>query len=201
MRVLVATDIAARGIDVDGISHVVNYDFPMHAEDYVHRIGRTGRAQAIGDAISFVTPRGSRRACARWSDSSAAASRAAPWTASSSYPPAPRPDAASQPRPQQQRQDGQRGPQGPQGPRPQGQGQRPAGQQQSRRRFSGSGGGGGGGGGRRFSSGGSAALSAASPREPEKTKWTLPDSSESNNVHICFQCGQAAPGTAEPHCH
>jgi ATP-dependent RNA helicase RhlE len=56
VRVLVATDIAARGIDVDGISHVVNYDFPPHAEDYVHRIGRTGRAQAIGDAISFVTP-------------------------------------------------------------------------------------------------------------------------------------------------
>ena len=55
VRVLVATDIAARGIDVDGISHVVNYDFPMHAEDYVHRIGRTGRAQAIGDALSFVT--------------------------------------------------------------------------------------------------------------------------------------------------
>ncbi len=56
VRVLVATDIAARGIDVDGISHVVNYDFPMHAEDYVHRIGRTGRAKEIGDAISFVTP-------------------------------------------------------------------------------------------------------------------------------------------------
>ena len=56
VRVLVATDIAARGIDVDGISHVVNYDFPMHSEDYVHRIGRTGRAQAVGDAISFVTP-------------------------------------------------------------------------------------------------------------------------------------------------
>ena len=55
VRVLVATDIAARGIDVDGISHVVNYDFPMHAEDYVHRIGRTGRAHAIGDALSFVT--------------------------------------------------------------------------------------------------------------------------------------------------
>src|SRR5438477_6480708 len=51
VRVLVATDIAARGIDVDGISHVVNYDFPMHSEDYVHRIGRTGRAHAIGDAI------------------------------------------------------------------------------------------------------------------------------------------------------
>lgn len=55
-RVLVATDIASRGIDVEGISHVINFDFPMHPEDYVHRIGRTGRAAAIGDAISFVTP-------------------------------------------------------------------------------------------------------------------------------------------------
>ena len=55
VRVLVATDIAARGLDVEGISHVINYDFPPQPEDYVHRIGRTGRAQAIGDAISFVT--------------------------------------------------------------------------------------------------------------------------------------------------
>jgi ATP-dependent RNA helicase RhlE len=55
-RVLVATDIAARGIDVEGISHVINYDFPPAPEDYVHRIGRTGRANAEGDAISFVTP-------------------------------------------------------------------------------------------------------------------------------------------------
>ncbi|MBX7156841.1 MAG: DEAD/DEAH box helicase [Verrucomicrobiae bacterium] len=55
VRVLVATDIASRGIDVDGISHVINYDFPKHPEDYVHRIGRTGRAQAVGEAISFVT--------------------------------------------------------------------------------------------------------------------------------------------------
>jgi len=55
VRVLVATDIAARGIDVDGISHVVNYDFPPHHEDYVHRIGRTGRAKAVGEAISFVS--------------------------------------------------------------------------------------------------------------------------------------------------
>ena len=55
IRVLVATDIAARGIDVEGISHVINFDFPMHPEDYIHRIGRTGRAEAIGDAISFVT--------------------------------------------------------------------------------------------------------------------------------------------------
>jgi len=56
VRVLVATDIAARGIDVEGISHVINFDFPMHPDDYVHRIGRTGRALAVGDAISFVTP-------------------------------------------------------------------------------------------------------------------------------------------------
>src|SRR5688572_5171176 len=55
VRVLIATDIAARGIDVDGISHVINFDFPPQPEDYVHRIGRTGRAQAVGDAISFVT--------------------------------------------------------------------------------------------------------------------------------------------------
>ncbi len=55
-RVLVATDIAARGIDVEGISHVVNYDVPMQPEDYVHRIGRTGRAQAAGNAYTLVTP-------------------------------------------------------------------------------------------------------------------------------------------------
>ena len=55
-RVLVATDIAARGIDVEGISHVVNFDVPMQAEDYVHRIGRTGRAQADGCAYTLVTP-------------------------------------------------------------------------------------------------------------------------------------------------
>lgn len=55
-RVLVATDIAARGIDVEGVSHVVNYDVPMQAEDYVHRIGRTGRAEATGSAYTLVTP-------------------------------------------------------------------------------------------------------------------------------------------------
>ncbi len=55
-RVLVATDIAARGIDVEGVSHVVNYDVPMQTEDYVHRIGRTGRAQASGSAYTLVTP-------------------------------------------------------------------------------------------------------------------------------------------------
>ncbi len=55
-RVLVATDIAARGIDVTGIELVINYDLPQQAEDYVHRIGRTGRAGASGHAISFATP-------------------------------------------------------------------------------------------------------------------------------------------------
>ena len=53
-QVMVATDIAARGIDVDGISHVINYDVPRYAEDYIHRIGRTGRAELTGDAITFV---------------------------------------------------------------------------------------------------------------------------------------------------
>jgi ATP-dependent RNA helicase RhlE len=55
-RVLVATDIAARGIDVDSVSHVINYDVPAQPEDYVHRIGRTGRAGNSGRAITLVTP-------------------------------------------------------------------------------------------------------------------------------------------------
>jgi ATP-dependent RNA helicase RhlE len=53
-KVLVATDIAARGLDIDKISHVVNFDTPAFAEDYIHRIGRTGRAQATGTAVTFV---------------------------------------------------------------------------------------------------------------------------------------------------
>lgn len=53
-EVMVATDIAARGIDIAGVSHVVNYDIPQHPEDYVHRIGRTGRAAATGDAFTFI---------------------------------------------------------------------------------------------------------------------------------------------------
>jgi superfamily II DNA/RNA helicase len=55
IRLLVATDVAARGLDVAGISHVINFDLPKFAEDYVHRIGRTGRAGATGVAISFVS--------------------------------------------------------------------------------------------------------------------------------------------------
>ncbi|HTO02451.1 MAG TPA: DEAD/DEAH box helicase [Opitutus sp.] len=54
-EMLVATDIAARGLDIAGVSHVINYDVPENAEDYVHRIGRTGRAHATGDAFTLVT--------------------------------------------------------------------------------------------------------------------------------------------------
>lgn len=55
-KVLVATDVAARGIDVDGITHVINYELPIEAENYVHRVGRTGRAGELGLAISFCDP-------------------------------------------------------------------------------------------------------------------------------------------------
>jgi ATP-dependent RNA helicase RhlE len=54
-RVLVATDVAARGIHVEGISHVVNYDLPQVPEDFIHRVGRTGRAGASGTASTFAT--------------------------------------------------------------------------------------------------------------------------------------------------
>jgi ATP-dependent RNA helicase RhlE len=91
VRVLVATDIAARGIDVDGISHVINYDFPMHSEDYVHRIGRTGRALAIGDAISFVTPEdnGALRSLERFIGRGLVRKRAEGFDYAASAPPAP----------------------------------------------------------------------------------------------------------------
>ena len=56
VRVLVATDIAARGIDIVGLSHVLNFDVPGGPEDYVHRIGRTARAEALGDALTLVAP-------------------------------------------------------------------------------------------------------------------------------------------------
>jgi ATP-dependent RNA helicase RhlE len=55
-KVLVATDVAARGLDVEGITHVINFDIPMTSDDYIHRIGRTARNSADGDAITFVSP-------------------------------------------------------------------------------------------------------------------------------------------------
>jgi ATP-dependent RNA helicase RhlE len=54
-RVLVATDVAARGIDINDLGHVINYDVPAEPTDYLHRIGRTARAQKTGDAITFVS--------------------------------------------------------------------------------------------------------------------------------------------------
>ncbi len=56
LDVLVATDVAARGIDVKDITHVINYELPRSPKDYIHRIGRTGRAENPGEAISFVSP-------------------------------------------------------------------------------------------------------------------------------------------------
>ena len=55
LRVLVATDIAQRGLDISGITHVINFDVPQQPEDYVHRIGRTGRAASTGDAYTFMS--------------------------------------------------------------------------------------------------------------------------------------------------
>src|SRR6185437_5473697 len=60
LDILVATDVAARGLDVERVSHVVNYDIPYYTEAYVHRIGRTGRAGRVGDAILLVAPREQR---------------------------------------------------------------------------------------------------------------------------------------------
>jgi ATP-dependent RNA helicase DeaD len=58
LQILVATDVAARGLDVEGITHVFNYDIPQDVESYIHRIGRTGRAGEKGLAITLATPRG-----------------------------------------------------------------------------------------------------------------------------------------------
>src|SRR5699024_2067632 len=57
IEVLVATDVAARGLDISGVTHVYNFDIPQDQESYVHRIGRTGRAGRTGEAIHFITPR------------------------------------------------------------------------------------------------------------------------------------------------
>jgi len=56
VRILVATDVVARGLDIKDISFVINYDFPKNMDDYVHRIGRTGRAGAKGIAVGFINP-------------------------------------------------------------------------------------------------------------------------------------------------
>lgn len=158
VRVLVATDIAARGIDVDGISHVVNFDFPHIVEDYVHRIGRTGRAQAIGDAISFVSPDEAAdvRKLERFINRGLVRKRAEGFDYNAA------PQAVSDERPErreQQRQFQQRRPQGQGGPPRGGQGGggggRPGGQGgQGGWRPSGQGGGGGQGGGRSGGQGG-----------------------------------------------
>ena len=78
-RVLVATDIAARGIDVEALSHVVNFDVPAVPDDYIHRVGRTGRAELTGDAFTFVAPdeEGDLRAIERAIGTDAAARHAA----------------------------------------------------------------------------------------------------------------------------
>lgn len=61
-RILVATDVAARGLDVDGIRHVINYDYPGNSEDYIHRIGRTGRSDTTGTSYTFFTDNNARQA-------------------------------------------------------------------------------------------------------------------------------------------
>ena len=77
-RVLVATDIAARGIDVEELGHVVNFDVPMVPDDYIHRVGRTARAEATGDAFTFVSPEEAGRAARRSSGRSASGCRGSP---------------------------------------------------------------------------------------------------------------------------
>lgn len=61
-NILVATDVAARGLDVDGIEHVINFDYPSNSEDYVHRIGRTGRSDNKGTSYAFFTENNARQA-------------------------------------------------------------------------------------------------------------------------------------------
>ncbi|QEL23167.1 DEAD/DEAH box helicase [Bosea sp. F3-2] len=118
LRILVATDIAARGIDVDGISHVVNYDLPNVPETYVHRIGRTARAGAAGLAIAFCTPeeRGDLAAIEKLTGVKPTPVGEVPYW-----------DGRTPKKPQQNR-----GGRGQQPSRPQGQQSRPQGQQQSR---------------------------------------------------------------------
>jgi ATP-dependent RNA helicase RhlE len=98
-QVMVATDIAARGINVEGISHVINYDVPTHAEDYVHRIGRTGRAAATGDAITFVSPEEDKylRDIGRFIERKLTAQKCEGFSYAASAQPAPKPADAPRP--------------------------------------------------------------------------------------------------------
>ena len=98
-QVMVATDIAARGIDVEGISHVINYDVPTHAEDYVHRIGRTGRAEATGDAITFVSREEGKylRAIGKFIERKLTAQKCKSFSYAKSTPPEPKTAKSSKP--------------------------------------------------------------------------------------------------------
>ena len=106
LRVLVATDIAARGLDIEALPHVVNYDLPHVAEDYVHRIGRTGRAGAEGEAVSLVAhdDRPLMKAIERLMN------RSVEERVITSFEPGTRSQALSSPRPQQQQQPRHRQP-------------------------------------------------------------------------------------------
>jgi ATP-dependent RNA helicase RhlE len=94
VRALVATDVMARGIDVDGITHIINYDIPNNPEDYIHRIGRTARAGAAGVAVSLCTAEdaGGLRAIERLIDMNIQRGDLPGFTAESR--PLPRPSAA-----------------------------------------------------------------------------------------------------------
>ena len=118
VQVLVATDIAARGLDIDMLPHVVNYELPNVPEDYVHRIGRTGRAGASGEAISLVGPeeRGELKDIERM------LKKSIPTFEVEGYVPGPR--QADEPRPPQQHRQGRR---------PGGGGGKPGGNQQRHR--------------------------------------------------------------------
>ena len=103
-QVMVATDVAARGIDVEGISHVINYDVPTHAEDYVHRIGRTGRAAATGDAITFVSSEEEKylREVGKFIGRKLKAQKCRGFSYVKSPPPEPKTDKSSKPSPRRE---------------------------------------------------------------------------------------------------